>query len=195
MPPVIPFVGREFAPSSVTPATSATVRAGGFFLRLGRLVFCRLHSLLSRIGSPGLFFRRWLVRVRSRFAITAVIFLLLLHEGLAILLARVTVATSLLLILTMLSLLGLLATFLLSTFLQCRGEILQGTDKMDAKIAFGFMGFLNGLGNPLDGTGELFEGGVDTLEAGGDALEEVRVGIGFWSAHSMSGREWAHDCG
>jgi hypothetical protein len=148
-----------------------------------------MHTLFSPIGGCGLFLGRWLVGGRGRFTIIAVIFLLLILEVLAIILAGVTVAASLLLILTVLSLLGLLAAFLMSAFLQCRGEFLQGANKVDSKIAFGFMGFLNGLGYPLDGTGEVFEGVMDTLEAGSNALEEFRLGIGFWSGHSVSSRE------
>ncbi len=105
------------------------------------------------------------------------------------------VATPLLRILTVLYQLGLLATFLLRAFVKCRGEILQCTDEVNAKITFRFMGFFNRFGNPLNGSGEMFERCVNSLEAGGDALEEFRVGIGFWSAHSVSGKEWAHDSG
>jgi hypothetical protein len=81
-----------------------------------------------------------------------VIFLLLILERQAILLTGVPVATSLLLILAVLSLLWLLAALLLGALVQGGGEILEGADEMDAKISFGFVSFLDRLGDSLNGS-------------------------------------------
>jgi hypothetical protein len=87
-----------------------------------------------------------------------VIFLVLILERLAIpiLVAGMTVATSLLLVLALLPLLGLLAALLLGPLVQCGGEVLEGTHEMDTKVAFRFVSLLDRLGDSLHGSGELF---------------------------------------
>jgi hypothetical protein len=67
------------------------------------------------------------------------------------------VAAVLLLILPMLSLLRLMTALLLGALVQGGGEVLEGSDKMDAQIAFGFVGFLDRLGHSLDGSSEVVE--------------------------------------
>lgn len=117
---------------------------------------------------------------------------------LTVLLTIVAAARSLVrLILSMLSLLRLMAALLLGALVQGGGEILEGSDKMDAEIAFGFVGLLDGLGNSLDRAGEVVERCLDTLEGGGDAFEDFGVGIGFRGAHESRfiWSEWAQEEG
>ena len=77
----------------------------------------------------------------------------------------------------MLVLLGLMTALLLGALVQGGGEILKGSDKMNAEVTFRFVGFFDGLGDIFDGGGEAFQGGMDALEAGRDALEEFQLGI------------------
>jgi|688.fasta_scaffold414021_2 hypothetical protein len=101
------------------------------------------------------------------------------------------------LILPMLSLLRLMATLLLGALVQGGGEVLEGSDKMDAEIAFGFVGLLDRLGHSLDSAGEVVERCLDPLEGGSDAFENFGVGIGFRGAHERRfvWSEWAQEEG
>ena len=101
------------------------------------------------------------------------------------------------LILPMLSLLRLMTALLLGALVEGGGEILEGSDEMDAEIAFGFVGLLDGLGHSLDGSGEVVERCLDALEGGGDAFEDFGVGIGFRGAHESRfvWSEWAQEEG
>ena len=107
------------------------------------------------------------------------------------------VAAVLLLILPMLSLLRLMAALLLGALVQGGGEVLEGSDKMDAQIAFGFVGFLDRLGHSLDCSSEVVERCLDALEGGGDAFKDFGVGIGFRGAHERRfvWSEWAQEEG
>jgi hypothetical protein len=67
------------------------------------------------------------------------------------------VAAVLLLILPMLSLLRLMTALLLGALVQGGGEVLEGSDEMDAEITFGFVCFLDRLGHSLDGSSEVVE--------------------------------------
>lgn len=101
------------------------------------------------------------------------------------------------LILPMLSLLRLMAALLLGALVEGGGEILEGSDEMDAQIALGFVGLLDRLGHSLDGSGEVVERCLDALEGGGDAFEDFGVGIGFRGAHESRfvWSEWAQEEG
>jgi hypothetical protein len=61
------------------------------------------------------------------------------------------------LILPMLSLLRLMTALLLGALVEGGGEVLEGSDEMDAEIAFGFVCFLDRLGHSLDGSSEVVE--------------------------------------
>lgn len=101
------------------------------------------------------------------------------------------------LILPMLSLLRLMAALLLGALVEGGGEILEGSDEMDAQIALGFVRLLDRLGHSLDGAGEVVERCLDALEGGGDAFEDFGVGIGFRGAHESRfvWSEWAQEEG
>jgi hypothetical protein len=107
------------------------------------------------------------------------------------------VAAVLLLILPMLSLLRLMAALLLGALVQGGGEVLEGSDEMDAEITFGFVCFLDRLGHSLDGSSEVVERCLDALEGGGDAFKDFGVGIGFRGAHERRfvWSEWAQEEG
>jgi hypothetical protein len=107
------------------------------------------------------------------------------------------VAAVLLLILPMLSLLRLMAALLLGALVKGGVEVLEGADKMDAEITFGFVGFLDGFGHSLDRAGEVVERCLDALEGGGDAFEDFGVEIGFRCAHErrIVWSEWAQEEG
>ena len=121
------------------------------------------------------------------------------------------IATSLrlvlLLVLRALSLLRLLAALLLRSLVEGGAEVLQGAHQVNSQITLGLVGFLDRLGDSLDGAGEAFEGVVDGLEAGGDALEKLCVRIvrliAGGSAHvcelggflELSCTEWAQEEG
>lgn len=97
-------------------------------------------------------------------------------------------------------LLRLLAAFLLGPLVKRGGEILEGCDKMDAEIALGFVGLLDGFGNSLYGTGEVFEVGVDGFEADRDAAEKfVELFVGIGAHDGLDGGlflfEWAQESG
>jgi hypothetical protein len=101
------------------------------------------------------------------------------------------------LILPMLSLLRLMAALLLGALVEGGGEILEGSDEMDAQIALGFVRLLDRLGHSLDGSGEVVERCLNALEGGGDAFEDFGVGIGFRGAHESRfvWSEWAQEEG
>lgn len=113
------------------------------------------------------------------------IFLLRILERMAILMGALlsVISTTLLMILALLPLLRLMAALLLGAFVQRRGEVLEGSDKMDTEIALGFVGFLNGLGDPFHGSGEVLQRGLDAFQGSRDVLENLGVGICFWIAH------------
>lgn len=126
--------------------------------------------------------------------------------GVSLIIVAITVLLSMLLtilaaarrlILPMLSLLRLMAALLLGALVEGGGEILEGSDEMDAQIALGFVGLLDRLGHSLDGSGEVVERCLDALEGGGDAFEDFGVGIGFRGAHESRfvWSEWAQEEG
>jgi hypothetical protein len=126
--------------------------------------------------------------------------------GVSLIIVAITVLLSMLLtilaaarrlILPMLSLLRLMAALLLGALVEGGGEILEGSDEMDAQIALGFVRLLDRLGHSLDGSGEVVERCLDALEGGGDAFEDFGVGIGFRGAHESRfvWSEWAQEEG
>ena len=126
--------------------------------------------------------------------------------GVSLIIVAITVLLSVLLtilaaarrlILPMLSLLRLMAALLLGALVEGGGEILEGSDEMDAQIALGFVRLLDRLGHSLDGSGEVVERCLDALEGGGDAFEDFGVGIGFRGAHESRfvWSEWAQEEG
>jgi len=168
----------------------------GVFRSLAGIVFPIRFRRRGGRGLPGQGLVGWIVRLAEPavglpIAVPAMLVRLIL-PGVPL---PMVVASTLLLVLTVLPLLGLLAAFLLGAFMKGGGQVLQGADKMNAEITLGFMRFLDRFGNPLDGSVKMFEGCMDALQARGDALEEFRVGIGFWSAHSVFREEWAQDSG
>lgn len=126
--------------------------------------------------------------------------------GVSLIIVAITVLLSVLLtilaaarrlIMPMLSLLRLMAALLLGALVEGGGEILEGSDEMDAQIALGFVRLLDRLGHSLDGSGEVVERCLDALEGGGDAFEDFGVGIGFRGAHESRfvWSEWAQEEG
>lgn len=126
--------------------------------------------------------------------------------GVSLIIVAITVLLSVLLtilaaarrlILPMLSLLRLMTALLLGALVEGGGEILEGSDEMDAQIALGFVRLLDRLGHSLDGSGEVVERCLDALEGGGDAFEDFGVGIGFRGAHESRfvWSEWAQEEG
>lgn len=95
------------------------------------------------------------------------------------------IPSRLVLLLTVLVLLRLGAALLVGLFVKRRDEVLEGPDKMDAQIPFGFVGLLDRFGDILDGGGEAFERGVDALEARGDDFEEFGLLVVIGRAHGL----------
>jgi len=124
-----------------------------------------------------------LLGVRGDIALFLLIFPGALLLALSVAMIPVLLAAWILLMLVALSLLRLMAALLLGAFMKCRGQVLEGSDKMDSEIALGFVGFLNGLGHPLDRSGEVLQRGLDAFQGCRDALENLGVGICFWIAH------------
>jgi hypothetical protein len=125
------------------------------------------------------------------------VFLIIVAVTVLLTMLLTIVAAVLLLILPMLSLLRLMTALLLGALVEGGGEVLEGSDKMDAEITFGFMGLLDGLGHSLDGAGEVVERCLNALEGGGDAFEDFGVEIGFRGAHERRfvWSEWAQEEG
>jgi len=168
-------------------------------------ILARLVSLLRRRGGLYRGFVSFLGVFRSvRFGfpgfVMAGVFLIIVAITvlLTMLLTIVAAARSQArLILPILSLLRLMTALLLGALVEGGGEILEGSDEMDAQIALGFVGLLDGLGNSLDRAGEVVERCLNALEGGGDAFEDFGVGIGFRGAHERRfvWSEWAQEEG